>query len=76
MISILLIDDEIKWMKSLQRTLTQNGITDYELIHMAQNRDEALEILADRKVDLVFLDLNMGGGIRRRSSESNQTALS
>lgn len=60
MISILLIDDEISWMKSLKRTLSQHEVTPYEHIHTAQNKKEAFAILASHDVDLIFLDLNMG----------------
>lgn len=61
MISILLVDDEIKWMKTLKRTLHHHGITAVEYIHMAENGRQALDILKSENIDLIFLDLNMGG---------------
>ena len=61
MISILLIDDEKDWLVSFKRTLLQNNITSSENIYIVQTEKEALALLTQVSIDLVFLDLMLGG---------------
>ena len=52
--SILIVDDELPVRESLRMLLKVR----YE-IHTAPGGEEALEILKERKIDLITLDLNM-----------------
>jgi len=53
--SILVVDDDASVRKSLARVLTAENY----LTLLARNGKEALEILANHRVDLIMLDLNM-----------------
>ncbi len=56
MASILIVDDEINIIKSFVSLLSP----DYE-VYTATNGKEALEEINNTKIDLVFLDYNLGG---------------
>jgi len=57
MLSVLLIDDEIKWMESFKKVLSNYKITSEDNIFTARNGSSAMEILSDRNINIVFLDL-------------------
>lgn len=54
--SILIVDDEASWLRSLSITLERNGITN---IVQCQDSRQVMEILSHRKFGLVLLDLTM-----------------
>ncbi len=56
---ILVVDDEEDMLWMLQRKLNKN-MTDVEIL-AARSGEEALEVLATTKVDLVITDINMPG---------------
>jgi len=53
--SVMVVDDEIRVRKNLQYVLTKEG---YDVI-TAKNGREALDILKDKKVDIIITDLKM-----------------
>lgn len=55
--TILTVDDEIHILELIEYNLKKNGFT----VIKAESGEEALEILAREKVDLVLLDLMLGG---------------
>jgi DNA-binding NtrC family response regulator len=54
--TILIVDDNVKWCKSLALNFTQRG---YATCH-ATNRAEALSILSTQPVHMVLLDIMLG----------------
>ena len=55
MLKFLIVDDEILIRKSLARALIAKGYFCFE----AENGDQALQLLANEKIDAVILDLIM-----------------
>jgi len=55
--NVLLVDDEPSFRKALRTSLSASGYAAEE----APSGEEALEILQERSVDLVLLDINMPG---------------
>jgi len=55
--TVLIVDDEIRILAALQRSLRREG---WEIL-TAEGPDEALRILAEREVDLVLSDHKMPG---------------
>ena len=55
---ILVVDDSSIVRKTILRTLGLTGIEIDEILE-AENGQEALDVLGKKKVDLVFLDINM-----------------
>lgn len=56
--SILLVDNSLVIRKVLTRFIRESPLKD-ACIHEAENGADALSLLADVQVDLIFLDLNM-----------------
>jgi two-component system, chemotaxis family, chemotaxis protein CheY len=56
--NILVVDDSAAIRKILQRVLRQTGMA-IQTIHEAGDGEEALKLLASRKVDLILTDINM-----------------
>jgi two-component system, OmpR family, KDP operon response regulator KdpE len=54
---ILVVDDEIEIVRALQRSLTAHG---YE-VFTASSGEEALEVIAHHRLDLMLLDLGLPG---------------
>jgi two-component system response regulator AtoC len=70
---ILAVDDDPKIIESIRLILER----DYEVL-AAQNGQEALEIISRKKIDLVFLDIQMPGGmsgleVLKRIKDSGET---
>jgi len=57
-INILLVDDSSIVRKSIRKTLAMTPL-EYGAVFEAENGLEALEMLAEHPVDLLFLDINM-----------------
>lgn len=57
MTTILLVDDEIKWLESFKKTLVNYKITAEKNIFTARTGAETMEILSINPVKVVFLDL-------------------
>jgi len=57
LIHVLLVDDEVELLESLKRILERRQME----IHIAQNGENALELLKDTFVDVVVLDVKMPG---------------
>ncbi len=55
---ILIVDDSSTVRRMIAKTLGMTGI-DVNELHQAANGQEALDLLADNWVDLVFTDINM-----------------
>lgn len=55
----LIVDDEIMARKSLQNFCTR--ATDLQLIGTCENAEEALTVLQNNQIDLLFLDIEMPG---------------
>ena len=56
--SVLIVDDSNTMRKIVSRALRQAGI-DFDTILEAADGQEALNVLADNKVDVVLSDINM-----------------
>ena len=56
--SVLIVDDSNTMRKIVSRSLRQAGI-DFDPILEAADGQEALNVLADNKVDIVLSDINM-----------------
>jgi DNA-binding NarL/FixJ family response regulator len=56
-INILIVEDEVLIAHDIARTL--EGI-DYEVMDIAHDGDQAIQILSNRAPDLVILDINLG----------------
>jgi putative two-component system response regulator len=54
---ILIVDDEALFREIVRRTLSAKGYTCYE----ASNGEEVMKTLADRKIDLILLDVKLPG---------------
>jgi CheY-like chemotaxis protein/predicted regulator of Ras-like GTPase activity (Roadblock/LC7/MglB family) len=57
MTSVLIVDDDIALRTTICRDLGDQGFT----VHLAQNADEALELLRARSIDVLLTDLRMPG---------------
>src|ERR1700687_4682287 len=55
--SVLVVDDEASLRKALRPSLTASGFS----IEEARNGEEALDMVRQRRFDLVLLDINMPG---------------
>ena len=58
--SILLVEDEFIASEYLSQILDSFGV---ETIFKAKNSNEALEIVKNNQIDLVFMDINIQGGV-------------
>jgi YesN/AraC family two-component response regulator len=58
--SILIVEDEFIASEYLYQILDSFGI---ETIFKAKNSNEALEVVKNNHIDLVFMDINIQGGI-------------
>ena len=58
MIKVLIVDDE-PGMRVLLRKII-NKVNGFEIVDEAESGEKALEIIIDKNVDLVFLDVEMG----------------
>lgn len=56
--SLLLVDDELPFLRSLRRLLWEQG---YENITIEQNPDAVMTLLVEKPFDLIILDVNMPG---------------
>jgi len=57
-IRALIVDDSSVMRKIIQRSLAQSGVNLVE-VYEAGNGQEALAVLAERRVDLILSDINM-----------------
>ncbi|GMU87072.1 MAG: sigma-54-dependent Fis family transcriptional regulator [Ignavibacteriales bacterium] len=57
-VSLLIVDDELSFLRSLRRLLWEQG---YEDVTIEQNPEAVLPFLAERTFDLIILDVNMPG---------------
>lgn len=57
---ILVVDDEVLVARDLKQRLEDLG---YEVSQIASSGKEAVEIASDAAVDLLLMDINLGGGI-------------
>ena len=57
-LNILIVDDSVTVRSVIVKTIQMAGIPAGE-IHQAENGQEALEILQDSWIDLIFADINM-----------------
>ena len=55
--AILLVDDEVAHLKTLDRVFTKEGYR----VWTAEDGDEALEVVRQQPIDLVITDLKMPG---------------
>lgn len=58
MIKVLIVDDE-PGMRVLLRKII-NKVDGFEIVDEAESGEKALEIIIDKNIDLVFLDVEMG----------------
>lgn len=58
--NILIVDDSETVRAVLARTLEMAGV-DVSTLHQASNGEEALEVMKNNWIDLVFSDINMPG---------------
>lgn len=58
MIKILLVEDEMIIAEDMNDMLSQMG---YEVLDIAMDYDEAIQILEEKVPDLILLDINLGG---------------
>jgi two-component system chemotaxis response regulator CheY len=56
-ISALIVDDMKIICDSMSETLTNLGVS---IVHAAHDRDAAVDIFIKSKIDLVFMDINLG----------------
>jgi DNA-binding NtrC family response regulator len=66
--SILIVDDEISWIKTLSNILIDYGFCLDENIYSSTKLSDAYAILRDNYIDIIFLDLNL-------NNESGQDAI-
>ncbi len=59
--SILIIDDDTKWVDGIARTLEAFGIAERNAIFKASSPETAFNALAEREPDLILLDLFLDG---------------
>ncbi len=57
----LLVDDEIKAIEMLEYYLT-DFFNDFEIVGKCSNISEALELINNQELDIIFLDVNMPNG--------------
>ncbi|MBL4702829.1 response regulator [bacterium AH-315-I18] len=57
-LNILIVDDSITIRAVMEKTLQMAGVQTNQVLH-ASNGQEALDILAQEWVDLIFADINM-----------------
>ncbi|MBV6513936.1 MAG: Transcriptional regulatory protein ZraR [Ignavibacteriaceae bacterium] len=57
-VSLLIVDDELSFLRSLRRLLWEQG---YEDVNIEQNPDAVIPLLAEKPFDLIILDVNMPG---------------
>jgi two-component system, LytTR family, response regulator LytT len=57
-IKILIVEDDVLIAQDLQEILEEWG---YSAVFKARNYEKAIEILSSEKIDLVLLDINLGG---------------
>lgn len=67
-VHILIIDDEMNWIKTFSDILIDYEICDVEDIFSATNLSDACDVLRNNSIDILFLDLNLG-------CESGQDAI-
>lgn len=67
-VNILIIDDEINWIKTFSDILIDYEVCVAEDIFSATNLNDACKILRNNFIDILFLDLNLDG-------ESGQDAI-
>lgn len=67
-VSVLIVDDEVNWIKTLSDILVDFDICKIENIYSATNIFSACDILDKTEVDIIFLDLNL-------KNESGQEAI-
>ncbi len=58
MIKILIVDDEVPIREWLAYSISKKCI-DYEIVGLAQNGREAIELINEKKPDLIFTDIKM-----------------
>ena len=57
-LNILIVDDSITIRAVMEKTLKMAGVQTNQVLH-ASNGQEALDILAEEWIDLIFADINM-----------------
>lgn len=57
---IVIVEDELITAQFVKQTLSSLG---YEAVEITDNAQECLQMFADKAYDLVFLDINIKGGI-------------
>lgn len=67
-VSVLIVDDEINWIKTFSDILVDFDICHEENIYSAISLFSAYDFLGKNKVDIIFLDLNL-------NNESGQEAI-
>jgi len=58
-ISMLIVEDEKDWLEAI--TLFLKKEDDLEIAGCAYSREEAVEILKNKRVDIILLDINLNG---------------
>ncbi len=56
-IRILIVDDEINWIKTIELFLSKEN--DIKVVATATNKDDALEIVRQKEIDVVLMDINL-----------------
>ena len=56
--NILIVDDSVIVRRMVKKTLNMTGV-DVGTVHEAENGKEALQIMSDEWIDIVFADLHM-----------------
>jgi len=57
-VSLLIVDDELSFLRSLRRLLWEQG---YDDVTIEQNPEAVIPLLTERPFDLIILDVNMPG---------------
>lgn len=58
MIKALIVDDNLQYIKNILNT-TINKLSDIHIEYIATTAKEAINVISNNQIDLIFLDLNL-----------------